>query len=99
MPHLLNEDGSKDQKLQGLTSVGIRDAAHQAGRRLPETPIRGGLNQGSAEEGSKAVHHHSGLSRADSLCTPLLSQHSTSDSSENARETESGRERERTKER
>lgn len=28
----LNGDGSKEQRLQGLTSVGIRDAAHQASR-------------------------------------------------------------------
>lgn len=56
-------------------------------------PYQRGLNQGSVEKGSKAVQRHSGLSRADSLCTPSLSQHSTSDSSDNARDRERERER------
>lgn len=29
---LVNGDDSKEQKLQGLTSVGIRDSAHQPSR-------------------------------------------------------------------
>lgn len=55
-------------------------------------PYQQGLNQGSVEKGSKAVQHHSGLSRADTLCTPSLSQNSTSDSSDNATKRESERE-------
>lgn len=44
---LPNGDGSQEQRLQGLTSAGIRDAAHQASgagglRVMPGTPIRGG---------------------------------------------------------
>lgn len=99
MLYLANGDSSKEQKRQGLTSVGIKDAAHQASGRVEElskaqVPYQWELNQGSVEKGSKAVQHHSGLSRADTLCTPSLSQHSTSDSSDNATERERARERE-----
>lgn len=91
MPPLLNECERQERALQGLTSAGIRNAAHRAtGGALSKAwdPDQWGPNQGSVEKGSKAAQHHSGLSRADSLCTPSLSQHSTSDSSDNAREKE-----------